>query len=135
MRCPSLAELPPAPFGKSAWPWTIETPRLPPTRPNGSGWPRISIVTPSCNQGRYIEETIRSVLLQGYHNLEYYVLDAGSTDQTAAIIQHYQALLTGWRSQPDAGQAAALNEGLARSSGDLFQWINSDDILEMGALK
>ena len=97
--------------------------------------PRISIVTPSYNQGRFIEETIQSVLGQGYPNVEYIIIDGGSTDNTVEIIRKYAKHLTYWVSEPDRGQSHAINKGLARCTGDLFGWINSDDVLMPGALE
>lgn len=135
MRCPTLAELPPPPAGKTGWPWTEETPLAPPALPDGSPWPRVTIVTPSFNQGQFIEETIRSVLLQGYPNLEHIVIDGGSTDGSAEIIRKYEPWLAYWISEPDKGQADAINSGFARATGDVLGWLNSDDIYEPGALK
>jgi glycosyltransferase involved in cell wall biosynthesis len=89
---------------------------------------RISVVTPSYNQGQFIEETIRSVVDQRYPNLEYSVLDGGSTDRTMEILQKYDAQLSYWRSEKDGGQAAAINEGFRRSTGDVLCWLNSDDL-------
>ncbi len=91
-------------------------------------------MTPSLNQGRYIEETIRSVLLQGYPDLEYMVLDGGSCDGTLDILERYRPWLAFLSSGPDAGQADAIRQGLERASGDLFNWVNSDDVLAPGAL-
>src|SRR5262249_37792728 len=102
-------DFPGAPLGKSGWPWTVEAPQVAPLRSDGSSWPRISIVTPSYNQGAFIEETIRSVLLQGYPNLEYMVIDGGSADQTIEIIRRYEKWLTHWVSEKDRGQSQAIN--------------------------
>ena len=96
--------------------------------------PRISIVTPSYNQGAFIEETIHSVLLQNYPNLEYIVMDAGSTDNTVEVIRRYADRITYWESEKDRGQSHAINKGIARSTGQIFNWINSDDLLMPGAL-
>ena len=101
----------------------------------GRPWPKISIVTPSFNQGQFIEETIRSILLQGYPNLEYFVIDGDSTDNSVEIIKKYEPWLTFWESQPDRGQAHAINKGLRLCTGDIFNWLNSDDLLEPGSLR
>jgi glycosyltransferase involved in cell wall biosynthesis len=97
-------------------------------------WPRISIVTPSYNQGRFVGETIRSIVDQGYPNLEYVVIDGGSTDNSVDIIRKYAKHLDYWVSETDRGQSHAINKGIARCSGDIFNWINSDDLLMPGAL-
>jgi glycosyltransferase involved in cell wall biosynthesis len=128
MRCPTLNELPPPPPGRSGWPWTEEGTPLPNTMPDGSPWPRISIVTPSYNQRQFIEETIRSVLLQGYPNLEYIIIDGGSADGSVEIIKGYEKFLSYWVSEPDQGQADAINKGFLKSTGDILAWQNSDDI-------
>ena len=129
MSCPRLEELPAAPAGKVGWPWTEESCRLADTASDGQTWPRISVVTPSFNQGQFIEETIRSILLQGYPDLEYFVLDGGSTDGSVEIIKKYSSWISYWVSQPDAGQSDAINRGLKRASGGFATWINSDDLL------
>ena len=135
MECPSLALLPGPPAGKTGWPWNIETPPLPKTMANGRHWPAISIVTPSFNQGIYLEETLRSVLLQGYPNLEFYVMDGNSTDESVQILRKYSPWLTGWVSEADRGQSHAINKGWTRASGDLIAYLNSDDFYYPGALQ
>lgn len=123
----SLKDLPPPPADKTAWPWTEENKPLPERMPDGSEWPRISIVTPNYNYGQFIEETIRSVLLQGYPNLEYIIIDGGSTDNTVEIIRKYEKYLTYWVSEPDGGQTDAINKGYQHCTGELFVWLNADD--------
>jgi glycosyltransferase involved in cell wall biosynthesis len=103
--------------------------------PNGKPWPRISIVTPSHNQGEFIEETIRSVLLQGYPNLEYIIIDGGSVDGTVQIVRKYEDKLAYWVSEGDRGQANAINKGFQKATGEIFGWINSDDFYYPGAFK
>ncbi len=132
---PGLLGLPAAPPGKAGWPWTAEGPSLLQTMPDGAPWPRISIVTPSFNQGQFIEETIRSVLLQGYADLEYIVIDGGSTDGSVGIIKKYKRWLTYWVSEPDRGQSHAINKGFARATGGVLAWLNSDDLYAPGALR
>ncbi|MCB1866322.1 MAG: glycosyltransferase [Chromatiales bacterium] len=100
-----------------------------------ANWPTISVVTPSFNQGEYLDACIRSVLDQAYPRLEYFVLDGGSTDASRAVIERHASRLSGWRCEPDAGQAAAIAEGFARASGEILAWINADDLLEPGALR
>jgi hypothetical protein len=92
------------------------------------------VVTPSFNHGKFIEETIRSILLQGYPDLEFFVLDGGSTDDTVEIIRKYSRWIPFWVSEPDGGQSAAINRGLRLGSGSHATWINSDDMLSQNAL-
>ena len=97
--------------------------------------PRITIVTPSFQQAAYVEECITSVLDQGYPDLEYMVIDGGSTDGSRAIGERYADRLTWWCSEKDKGQAHAINKGLERATGRIFGWINSDDLLLPGSLE
>src|SRR5215213_2619185 len=97
-------------------------------------WPKISVVTPSFNQGRYIEATIKSVVEQGYPNLEYFIMDGGSTDDTVEIIEKYSDQLNYWVSEPDEGQTDALIKGFDRASGDILCWLCSDDLFESTTL-
>lgn len=121
--------------GRAPWPYApVEAPALPPTLPGGRPWPRISIVTASYNQGRFIEETILSVLHQGYPDVEHIIIDGGSTDGTIEILQRYADRLAFWVSEPDGGQSDAINKGLSRATGQILTWLNSDDMLAPGAL-
>jgi glycosyltransferase involved in cell wall biosynthesis len=96
--------------------------------------PSITIITPSLNQGAFIERTLRSVLDQGYERLEYLVLDGGSTDGTVDILRRYDDRLDWWVSEPDRGQTDALNKGLRRATGEVIGYVNSDDYLLPGSL-
>ena len=96
--------------------------------------PVISLITPSYNQGHFIERTIRSVLDQGYPKIEYVVQDGGSSDDTVSVLKKYGDRLAGWDSNPDNGQSHALNLGFARTTGEIMGWLNSDDVLLPGTL-
>ena len=107
---------------------------LPGTLPDGKPWPKISIITPSYNQGDFIEETILSVLNQGYPNIEHIVIDGGSTDATVDVLNRYKSQLAYVVSEADRGQSHAINKGFAIATGEIVTWLNSDDRLAPGAL-
>jgi glycosyltransferase involved in cell wall biosynthesis len=132
---PKTNDVPSPISGKGGWPWTEHPSEFPDTMPNGNPWPWITIVTPSFNQGKFIEETIRSVLCQGYPFLEYILIDACSTDETASIINYYRPCFSRIIVEPDRGQVDAIKKGLDLASGEWFNWLNSDDILLPNALK
>lgn len=121
--------------GRGRWPYARpSTPPLPPTLPGGLPWPRISIVTPTFNQGTFIEETLLSVRHQDYPNVEHIIIDGGSTDETLAILERHRDALAAVVSEPDRGQSDAINKGMRLATGEILAWLNSDDMLAPGAL-
>jgi len=118
--------LPKPPADKSGWPWAEESQQLPETMPDGRSWPKISVVTPLYNQEQFIEETIRSVLLQGYPDYEYIIVNDGSTDGSLSVVEKYLPWLT-CITQENADHAAALNRGFRLVKGELIGWQSSDD--------
>ena len=126
--CPGVEELPPS--SRTGWPFDAKQPV-----PSGDvQWPRISIVVPSFEQGEYLEETLRSVLLQGYPELELIVVDGGSSDRSVEILETYDRWIAWWTSESDRGQSDAINKGFARATGDVLTFLGSDDIFEPGTL-
>jgi glycosyltransferase involved in cell wall biosynthesis len=103
-------------------------------KPRKTEWPKITLVTAVYNGEEYLEETIRSIVNQGYPNLEYIVVDDGSTDGTVEIIRKYERAMSCWFSQSNQGLYAALNAGFARSTGEIMGWLNSSDLLQVNGL-
>jgi glycosyltransferase involved in cell wall biosynthesis/predicted O-methyltransferase YrrM len=122
--------------GRGRWPYAAPADQraLPETMPGGYPWPRITVVTPSFNQGRYIEETILSVRNQGYPNLEHIIVDGGSSDETMEIVERYRDGLAHIIHEKDEGQSDAINKGFRLATGEILTWLNSDDLFAPGAL-
>jgi hypothetical protein len=97
-------------------------------------WPRIALVTPVLNSAKYLDQTIQSVLAQQYPNLDYFIVDGGSTDGSVNIIRSYEGRISGWISEPDRGMYDALNKGFARTCGEIMGWISATDMLHLGGL-
>lgn len=131
-RDPSSAD--PEYDGRRPWLAPAQRLALPGRLPSGRAWPRISIVTVSLNQARFLEQTLLSVLRQDYPDLEYIVVDGGSSDGSREILERYRGQLAHCLIEPDEGQSHALNKGFALASGDLLAWLNSDDCYPPGAL-
>ena len=127
-----LSSLPTPPADRHGWPWDVETE---PFAATADDWPKITVVTPSFQQGDYLEETLRSVLLQNYPRLEFIVLDGGSTDNSPAIIERYRSWLSFSHVARDRGQSHAINLGFSLGSGDIYCWLNSDDFFLPGTLR
>src|SRR5437763_884238 len=98
-------------------------------------FPKITVITPSYNQGKFLEETIVSVISQGYPNLEYMLIDGGSTDNSIDIIKKYRTYFSYWISEKDSGQSEAINKGLKKATGEIISWLNSDDLYTAGCLQ
>ena len=119
-------------INKSTWPWVLND--FKGNQYDCNKFPKISIITPSYNQGAFIEETIRSIIYQNYPNLEYIIIDGGSTDNTLEIISNYKKFIDIVISESDYGQSDAINKGWKMASGSITTWVNSDDILAPNCL-
>jgi glycosyltransferase involved in cell wall biosynthesis len=128
-----LKELPVSSENKKGWPWQEEI--QPEVYSYKNNWPTISIVVPSYNQGRFLEETLRSILLQNYPSIELIIIDGGSKDETVDIIKKYEPWIACWVSEKDRGQSDAINKGFSRVTGDIVTWLCSDDLYTAGTLK
>lgn len=130
----TLKDLPPPPANKTGFPWDQESENNLNFDYNLDDLPVLSIVTPNYNQGEFIEETIRSILLQNYPKLEYIIIDGGSTDNSVEIIKKYESFLSYWISEKDQGQSDAINKGFKLCTGDYLAWMNADDCYLANAL-
>ncbi|MEK6279312.1 MAG: glycosyltransferase family 2 protein [Acidobacteriota bacterium] len=130
-----ILDLPASDALASNWPWTADQTVLPGKSPAVRKWPRISVITPSLNQGEFLERTVRSVLLQYYPELEYIIIDGGSTDNSVEIIEKYADSLAYYVSEPDRGYIHAINKGLNRVTGEIVCWLSSDDSYLPGTLE
>ena len=130
---PTFNELPKPVLTKQGWPWQIRGCQSKPTLPTGTAWPKISVVTSLYNQAEFIEETIRSVLLQEYPNLEFIIINDSSTDGSLEVAEKYSQWVQ-IINRPRGSQNNALNYGFRLASGDLIAWQNSDDLFGEGSL-
>lgn len=130
MNCQDINELPFFSTEKKGWPWEQNISLERTLLDNKEKFPKISIITPSYNQGEFIEETLLSVIFQGYPNLEYIVIDGGSADESVEIIKKYEPWISYWISEPDNGQTHAINKGLEKATGDIIAYLNSDDLYQ-----
>ena len=121
-------------YSDKKWPFAPCDTVYPSTLPDGTSWPKISVVTPTYNQGKFIEQTIKSVLNQGYPNLEYIVVDGASTDETVEILERYRPQFDHLISESDEGQSDAINKGMELTTGEILTWLNSDDMFTPGTL-
>jgi glycosyltransferase involved in cell wall biosynthesis len=126
----ALNDLPnPLNKNKKGWPWDVISERQ--DLPDNA--PKVSVIIPSYQQGAYIEEAIRSVLLQSYSPIELIIMDGGSTDETLSVLRHYSDFISFYFSEKDRGQSHAINKGFSVASGDLYYWLNSDDFLNINS--
>jgi len=130
-----LAELPPPPQGKQGWPWVAEAGPDDRAGIGGADWPRLTVVIPCLNHVHYVEETLRSIILQGYPDLELIVIDGGSTDGTLDILRKYEPWIKYWVSEPDDGLYDAVNKGFAQATGEILTMSNTDDLFAPGAYR
>jgi hypothetical protein len=118
-------------IGKMGWPWDIEVNSS--VYRSHKKWPKITIVVPSYNQAKFLEEAIRSILLQNYPNLELIIMDGGSDDISRDILEKYSPWISYWQSEKDGGQGQAINMGFSIASGNYYGWLNSDDFYNKNA--